>query len=253
MVKLFNLLLILVIAKILNMMKVLLWSVVILGGLLILFLVTAPEAKNNSPGDTPTAKDLSDIESIEIDADSENKPKLIIGDPDAKVTLVEYGDFKCPSCNSFKRNAGEQIRKTYIDGNQVNIEFRNFPFIGPDSGRAARGAYCANDQSVFAEYHDLVYDFMWDNFYEQGQLSVEIEDVLTSDQLVEIMTDTISDTKKFKDCLESSVYNKFIDADLLLGVEDDISGTPAFTIGGHVITGPQNFNTFKTLIDIQLQ
>lgn len=200
----------------------------------------------------PTEMKAVEPKDITENADFENRPLLIIGDTNAPVTLVEYADFKCPQCNKFHREAGAQIRSEYIDTGKVKIEYRNFPFIGPDSGRAARGTYCANNQGVFTEYHDRVFSYVWENHYKSGNLSAEFEDVLTVDRLTSLMQDKLTDLELFKTCLEDTQYNKFIDAELLLGAADEINGTPGFVINEKSIIGPQNFTTFKTLIEIAL-
>jgi protein-disulfide isomerase len=224
----------------------------VLGGLFVLFLLTAPTTNEANQSNIPTADRLQDRSSTEENADFDNKPKLIIGDPDAPVTLVEYGDFKCPSCNQFHHQAGAQLREEYISTGLANIEFRNYPFIGPDSGRAARGAYCANDQGIFTEYHDNVYNYLWDNFYTQDNLAAEFEDVLSLEVLQELIVGDIQDPALFQSCMSSIDYNRFIDADLLLGADEGITGTPGFSVAGRKIIGPSNFNTFKTLLDIEL-
>ncbi len=224
----------------------------IVGFLFIAFLLFAPtteEAARNSP--QVNEFDTSTVQEDDIDLAA--KPQLFIGDPDAPATFVEYGDFKCPACNQFHRGAGKQLRDEYVADGRLKIEFRNFPFIGPDSGRAARGTYCANDQGVFTEYHDRVYDYMWDNYYAAGDFASEFTDELTVDVIASIMDGVVSDSATFRDCLESTTFNASVTSDITLGRGAGISGTPGFTVAGQRITGPSNFNTFKTLVDIQLQ
>ncbi|MCA9324129.1 DsbA family protein [Candidatus Saccharibacteria bacterium] len=207
----------------------------------------------NSKSDIESNQLEDETADIEQNADFENRPALIIGSADAPVTLVEYADFKCPSCNQFHHGVGAQLRDEYIDSGRVRIEFRNYPFIGPDSGRAARGSYCAYDQGFFPAYHDKIYNYVWDNYYSKGDMAAEFRDILTVDTIVQIVADDIRDMSTFSACLEDTTKNKFIDADLLLGADDGVTGTPGFVIGGQKITGPSNYNTFKTLLDIQLR
>jgi protein-disulfide isomerase len=231
------------------MFKVILVSLGIAIGAFLFLVLTGPEeAQAPQEKNDSTARS----EPSQNTADTASKPKLIIGDENAPVTIVEYGDFKCPSCNQFHHTAGAELRNTYISEGTVNIEFRNYPFLGPDSGRAARGSYCAHDQGVFTAYHDNVYNYLWDEFYTQDDIQAEFRDVLTSDKLAELAGDGLRDRQLFIECVNSTEYNKYIDADLELGANDGITGTPGFTVAGRKINGPSNFNTFKTLIDIEL-
>lgn len=235
------------------MLKLILATAAIVGSVFALFLLTAPESTQDTRFEASDTVPLDETDKIEENADFDNRPALIIGSENAPVTLVEYGDFKCPACNQFHHSVGAQLRDEYVESGDVKIEFRNYPFLGPDSGLAARGSYCANDQGVFQAYHDKVYEYVWEKFYSQGNLGAEFEDILTTGTLQEIMKDDISDIATFASCLASKDYNRFIDADLLLGADDGITGTPGFVLAGQTITGPSNYNTFKTLIELELR
>lgn len=178
---------------------------------------------------------------------------LIIGDPDAKVTIVEYADFKCAQCGKFHETSGKQLRQEYIDSGKAKIEFRAFPIIGPDSARALRGAYCANQSDNFTSYHDNLFSYMWQNFYKNGDYEVGIEDILTEAVLTKIAVETGANEDDFAKCVASDEMNKFIDRDLAASSKDGVQGTPTFVIGGQKIVGSLPFNNFKTLIDINLR
>lgn len=238
------------------MKNIILVVTVVLGGLFVLFWFTAPTteeaAKNNLPSASSNdvgESSLFDEEPVDVD----NKERLIIGDPSAPVTLVEYGDFKCPSCNAFHHGAGAQIRDEYVSTGQVNIEFRNFPFIGPDSGRAARGSYCAQDQGAFTAYHDVIYEYLWDTHYASGDYAKEFDDIYTTDKIIEVAGSVVSDPEKLRSCIDSTDQDEHIDADIVLASQDGVSGTPGFVINGQPLNGPSNFQTFKVLLDAQLQ
>jgi protein-disulfide isomerase len=185
-------------------------------------------------------------------ADFLNKPALVIGNKDAPVTIIEYADFKCPACNKFHREAGKEIRENYIDSGRVKIEFRTYPFIAPDSGLAARGAYCAEEQNSFEQYHDKVFDYLWETYYRSNPRSA-YEETLTAQELTDVMRSNLGDPVGFSECVKSDRMNSFIDADLLLAAEHEINGAPGFRIGSQSIIGPQNYTTFQTLLDIQLK
>lgn len=235
------------------MLKLSLFVSFLLGGVLLLFLLITPESETSNDF-TAASQVPSDVtDTFEQNADFDNKPALLIGSDNAPLTMVEYGDFKCPACNQFHHTAGAQIRREYVDEGLINIEYRNYPFLGPDSGRAARGSYCAYDQGVFTQYHDKVYGYIWDNHYTQGDQGAQFQDILTTDKLLEIMENDIDSPLLFEECVESTDYNRFIDADLLLGADDGITGTPGFVIVDQKIVGPSNFNSFKTVLDNELR
>jgi len=79
-----------------------------------------------------------------------------LGPASAPATIIEYGDFGCPSCRVWHKAGNlEQIRAQY--GDQVRFVWRDFPVITPESPKAAEAAQCAYDQGKFWEYHDLLF------------------------------------------------------------------------------------------------
>jgi protein-disulfide isomerase len=184
---------------------------------------------------------------------SNSDKKLIIGSNEAKVTVVEYFDYKCPSCNNFHRGTGLDINKEYIDSDKANFEIRITPIIGPDSANAGRGAYCANEQDRFKDYHNSVLNYMYDNYYSSGNFSAEFENILTTDLLKEIAKEIEIDADKLGECIDSDKYNPNLDQNLLLAADDEIRGTPGFVIGEQSFVGGQPFSVFKTLINIELR
>jgi len=175
-------------------------------------------------------------------------PTLIIGQKNAPVTIVEYVDFKCPNCAAFHNDAGKKIRDAYIDTGKANIEVRAYPFLGPDSGRALRGAYCANEQGSFTDYHDKIFSYMWETYYKNRNYAIEIEDVLTEKTILNIIASTSIDEEMLKQCMRSEKLNAAIDNDLLQAADDSVQGTPTFIIDGQRIVGPQPFELFDRLL-----
>ncbi len=81
----------------------------------------------------------------------------VLGDPNAPITLVEFGDYQCHFCNVFFHSTEDDILKNYIETGKVRMIFKDYNIIGPDSIKASHGAHCANDQGLFWEYHDILY------------------------------------------------------------------------------------------------
>lgn len=177
---------------------------------------------------------------------------LIIGDPNARVTIIEYADFKCPNCGKFHQQSGKQLRTDFIDKKLAKIEFRNVPFIASDSRPAAEGTYCANDQKKFVQYHDKVFDYMWTNYYSKDN-SKEFDNILTPDKLAELSGEAGLDKATFAQCLASGKNKDKVTADLKKSEQDGVTGTPLIIINGQKVVGPQSYSTYKTLIGIALR
>ena len=80
----------------------------------------------------------------------------ILGPADARVTLIEYGDFECPSCA--QAAPAVKIMRDHF-GRQVRFVFRHFPLreVHPHAELAAEAAEAAGAQGKFWPFHDLLF------------------------------------------------------------------------------------------------
>lgn len=179
-------------------------------------------------------------------------PKLIIGDPNAKISIVQYADFKCPLCGKFYREIEPQIKKDYVDTGMVNIEYRPLPIISKDSTVAALGAYCSNEQNKFELYHNAVFDFIYKDHYSKS-LKSEFADIFTLEKLTQIATEQGLDSTAFNSCMTSNKYSSAIEASEASAKKDGATSTPTFIIGTQKIAGTQPYSIYKTLIGAQLR
>ena len=82
---------------------------------------------------------------------------LVLGQPRAPVTLVEFGDLQCPACATFARKALPAIVSDYVRPGRVKLLFRPLAFIGPDSRRAAQMAVAVGEQNRLWQFAGLMY------------------------------------------------------------------------------------------------
>lgn len=82
---------------------------------------------------------------------------LVLGDPDAKVELVEYGDLQCPVCKQFAEDILPPVIEKQVRAGEVKVAFRNFPIIGPQSAPAGAAALAAGAQGKGWQFLDLFY------------------------------------------------------------------------------------------------
>ena len=82
----------------------------------------------------------------------------ILGNSDAEITIVEFGDYQCTFCYKFHNNVMKKINEKYIKSGDVNFVYKDFPLNGNPSLLAAEASYCAQQQNQFWSYHDMLYD-----------------------------------------------------------------------------------------------
>lgn len=107
------------------------------------------------PTDTTTPDTTTPTPAARVDVTV--GPFPVLGDPNAKVTVVEFADFQCPFCKQTFTTVEPNLIKDYVKTGKIKYAFQNYPFLGQESTITAEGAYCANDQGKFWAYHNYLY------------------------------------------------------------------------------------------------
>ena len=172
----------------------------------------------------------------------------ILGNPNAPITLVEFGDYQCHYCNVFFQNIENEIIKNYVESGKVKIIFKDYNIIGPDSVNSSHGAHCAGEQGLFWEYHDILYS-NWtgenNGWASPSNLSAFANEInVNMDQWTECM----NEKSHSKTIMESNNDAKAL----------ELTGTPAFFIINEdskitKLFGAQPFEVFKKTFDSQLE
>ncbi|MBU0530461.1 MAG: DsbA family protein [Candidatus Aenigmatarchaeota archaeon] len=161
------------------------------------------------------------------------------GDANAPITIVEFSDFQCPFCSRFYTDAYPRIIQEYVDTGKAKIVYRDFPLtsLHPQAQPAAEASECANEQGMFWEFHDKIFE-------NQGSMSPEAYKQWAADIGL--------NTEQFNSCFDSGKYRSEVQKDLADGQAAGVSGTPTFFINGQKLVGAQPFEAFKAVIDNSL-
>lgn len=164
------------------------------------------------------------------------------GNANAPVTIVEYGDFQCPSCGAFARNTEADLIRRYIDTGKAKLVWKNFAWIGNESRLAAQAAACANEQGKFWEYHDQLYA------NQRG----ENTGYLSGATLKAFASTLALDRATFDPCLDSGRYKALVDRDGSEVRSLGLTGTPTFVINGTRVVGAQPIGVIAGVIEQKL-
>jgi len=201
-----------------------------------------------------------------------NPDDHVLGNKDAKVTIVEYADFRCPFCERFYTQTEKQLVTDYVNTGKVRFIFRSFAFLGSQSTWASEAAECAAEQGKYWEY----YNWLFSNQAPESDLNYYSKVNLTK------YAGTVGlNTAQFASCLNSDKYAKRVADDSASGRAVGITGTPTLMIikdkntsfdvvyissqmqarqnviklanGNTIIIGAQPYETFKQAIDALLK
>lgn len=126
------------------------------------FIVVPQVGGEGSTGGTSTeapadaGRDASSSEAATMARRMKDDP-MALGRADAPVVLVEYSDFQCPFCGRFARTTAPVLIRKYVEKGTLRIEWRDFPYLGPESRVGARAGRAAAEQGRFWELHDAMY------------------------------------------------------------------------------------------------
>lgn len=160
---------------------------------------------------------------------------------DAKVTMVEFGDYECPACKA-AQPVVDQIRHDYAG--KITYVFRNFPLPQHTNAKpAAEAAEAAGEQGKYWEMNDLLYSRQdeWVNLSNPN------------DKFVSYAEELKLDIGKFKSAIENYKFDQKIKADTTDGETLGVNSTPTFFINGEKIVGGQSYDEFKKKIDALLK
>lgn len=179
----------------------------------------------------------------------------VLGNKNAKVTLIEFSDYECPFCKRYFDDTYPKIKEEYIDTGKVKLVYRDLPLsFHQNAHKEAEAAECIREQggdSAYFAYHDEIFRRTTSN--GTG---------LALDQLSVIAAEIGLNGQMLQNCIDSNKYVSEVDKDLKDAGAVGATGTPSFFIGkssqngiisGTKLVGAQPFSEFQNLIEQELK
>lgn len=162
------------------------------------------------------------------------------GNPNAPIKAVEYGDFQCPSCETFFQQDYARVKQVFVDSGLVYYYYKLLPLtsIHPKAMRAAELATCVGDHGTdkFWAMHDLLYA-------NQSAWVKGDENTLWPQYVKQLGLDSAS----VMDCVAKNTHSAMINSDIKEAISLKIPGTPEFYVNSQVLAGA-NFTTFSQAV-----
>ena len=144
----------------------------------------------------------------------------IIGEKNAKITILEFGDYQCTFCHKFHQQTLDDIKKSYIDTGVVNFTYKDLPVNGAASVLAAEAAFCAEEQNKYWEYHNMLFD-NW---------AGERTGWVTDKSLLNFAKESNLDINQFTECMKNHKYYQKVNENREFAKSVGINATPSFLI-----------------------
>lgn len=169
--------------------------------------------------------------------DSISPTDWFLGKNDAKVVLVEYGDYQCPACAAYHPFTKQLVQEF---GDSIAFVYRYFPLrtIHKNADITAQAAEAAGKQAKFWEMHDMLYT---------NQKSWESVD--NAEEIVIGYAQSLGlNADQFKADLNSQSVKDKVQADYESGQKAQIQGTPTFFVNGKSIVNPNSYDEFRSIL-----
>ncbi|SDW29039.1 DsbA family protein [Paenibacillus sp. CF384] len=175
-----------------------------------------------------------------------NQP--IEGNKDAKVSIIEFGDYKCPSCKAWGEQLYPKLKEAYMDNGKANFSYINVLFHGDESklGAQAGEAVWSQNPEAFWSFHKALF---------QAQPSQDHDALwITTDKIKEIAA-TIKpaiDLDKLIAAMSSETVQNEVSSDEKLVQEYRVTQTPSIMINQVMVKDPFDYAAIVELIEKQL-
>lgn len=164
---------------------------------------------------------------------------VLIGDKNAKLTIILFQDYDCPYCRKFYNKAYQNLKTDYIDTGKVNIILKTVPIIQTHKNayNTSMTVLCANEQNKTDLIHNYLIENKITNFDKTLSSILEINDI---------------NTTKFNECIQNQKYNHQIAKDIELFEMFKIKTIPTLIIGNQKIEGIKPYFIIQRAIQKEL-
>jgi len=125
----------------------------------------------------------------------------------------------------------------------LRLEWRDFPYLGEESRKAAVAARAAQEQGKFWEYHDLLYE----------NQSSKNAGAFSDESLIGFAREAGLDVEWFESSFKGGKYEDVVEQVFREAQDAGIQGTPTFLINGRILVGAQPLEVFEQMIEEELR
>lgn len=176
-----------------------------------------------------------------VEGDGLNGARHVLGGAGAKVTMVEFGDYRCGYCRVYSLQTFPQLKTEFVDTGKIRYAYRDTVSVGGEQSVAVSNATaCVAEQNKFWEFHDLM--FAQRERWENIAPGVDLNNTLSSlSQQIGAKPDLV------QTCLAEQRHSKAVQADIAAATAFGVNGTPSFIINGYLFSGALPLEVYKQI------
>jgi protein-disulfide isomerase len=176
---------------------------------------------------------------IKSNAEDKNINRMLVGNPDAKITIIAYESLTCSHCANFHKDVYPQLKKDFLDTGLAKIEFRHFP-LDLAAFNASKIAQCRNDGET------EIYNSLFAN-QQKWVKGSSVEEA--NKNLQKFLTDQGFDLE-FEKCISDKQIEDFVLNDRIEGVKNyNVNATPTIIINNKKFEKSLNYKNLKKTLE----
>ena len=176
-----------------------------------------------------------------VEGDALKGAQHVIGAAGAKITMVEFSDYRCGFCRLYALQTFPLLKTEFVDTGKIRYAYRNTVIVGGEQSVAvSNAASCASDQNKFWEFHNLM--FAQAERWSSIAPGVDLDNTLSSlSQQIGAKPDLL------QTCLSEQRHAKAVQADNAAAGAFGVNGTPSFIINGYLFSGALPLEVYKQI------
>ena len=176
---------------------------------------------------------------IKSNAEDKNINRMLVGNPDAKITIIAYESLTCSHCANFHKDVYPQLKKDFLDTGLAKIEFRHFP-LDLAAFNASKIAQCRNDGETEIYNSLFVNQQKWVKGSSVEEANKNLQKFLTDEGF----------NVEFEKCISDKQIEDFVLNDRIEGVKNyNVNATPTIIINNKKFEKSLNYKNLKKTLE----
>ena len=170
---------------------------------------------------------------------AEEVKRIIVGNKDAKITIIAFESLTCSHCANFHKNVYPELKKEYLDTGLAKIEFRHFP-LDIAAFNASKVSQCKNDGNA---------DIM-ESLYANQQKWVKGSSIEEANKNLQIFLKNEGFSIDFESCVNNKNIEDFVLNDRIEGAKNfKVNATPTIIINNKKFEKKLNYKNLKKALE----
>ena len=170
---------------------------------------------------------------------AEEVKRIIVGNKDAKITIIAYESLTCSYCANFHKNVYPELKKEYLDTGLAKIEFRHFP-LDIAAFNASKVSQCKNDGNA-----DIL-----ESLYANQQKWVKGSSIEEANKNLQIFLKNEGFSIDFESCVNNKNIEDFVLNDRIEGAKNfKVNATPTIIINNKKFEEKLNYKNLKKALE----